>query len=99
MDFTKRLELEFQPPDHERFPCLGLAYRALEAGGSAPAALNAANEEAVRGFLAGRIRFTDIAAVCGRLLDEHPFQEDPDLDEVRRLDAWARQEVAAWAST
>jgi 1-deoxy-D-xylulose-5-phosphate reductoisomerase len=98
-DFTRPWALEFEPPDPQRFPAVRLGYEAAARGGTAGAVLNAANEEAVRGFLAGRLRFTDIAALCGRLLDEHPFQEDPDLDEVRRLDAWARQEVAAWAST
>jgi 1-deoxy-D-xylulose-5-phosphate reductoisomerase len=98
-DFTRPLTLEFEPPDPQRFPAVRLGHEAAARGGTAGAVLNAANEEAVRGFLAGRLRFTDIAALCGRLLDEHPFQEDPDLDEVRRLDAWARQEVAAWAST
>ena len=98
-DFTRPWALEFEPPDPQRFPAVRLGYEAAARGGTAGAVLNAANEEAVRGFLAGRLRFTDIAALCGRLLDEHAFQEDPDLDEVRRLDAWARQEVAAWAST
>ena len=98
-DFTRSWALEFEPPDPQRFPAVRLGHEAAARGGTAGAVLNAANEEAVSGFLAGRIRFTDIAAICGRLLEEHPFQEDPDLDEVRRLDAWARQEVAAWAST
>ena len=98
-DFTRPWALEFEPPDPQRFPAVRLGHEAAARGGTAGAVLNAANEEAVGGFLAGRLRFTDIAAVCGRLLDEHDFQEDPDLDEVRRLDAWARQEVAAWAST
>jgi 1-deoxy-D-xylulose-5-phosphate reductoisomerase len=98
-DFTRPWALEFEPPDPQRFPAVRLGHEAAARGGTAGAVLNAANEEAVRGFLAGRLRFTDIAAVCGRLLDQHAFQEDPDLDEVRRLDAWARQEVAAWAST
>ena len=48
-------------------------------------------------FSRGAIRFTDIAEVCRRLLDEHPFQENPTLDDVLRLDGWARQEVAKWA--
>jgi len=59
--------------------------------------LNAANEEAVRGFLEGAIRFIDIAEVCGRVLAEHPFHDNPTLDDIRRLDAWARQEVCKWA--
>src|SRR5262249_2839910 len=50
LDFTRAFHLDFEPPDHARFPCLGLAAKALEAGGTAPAVLNAANEEAVAAF-------------------------------------------------
>jgi len=96
-DFAQPLTLDFTPPDPERFPALRLGHEAAARGGTAGAVLNAANEEAVRGFLDGAIRFTDIADVCARVLDEHPFQPDPSLDEVRRLDAWARQEVVKWA--
>jgi 1-deoxy-D-xylulose-5-phosphate reductoisomerase len=74
-----------------------LGHEAAARGGTAGAVLNAANEEAVRGFLEGVLRFTDIADMCARVLDEHPFQPDPSLDDVRRLDAWARQEVVKWA--
>jgi 1-deoxy-D-xylulose-5-phosphate reductoisomerase len=95
-DFTQPWTLEFEPPDAARFPAVRLGHEAAARGGTAGAVLNAANEEAVRGFLEDRLRFTDIAEVCGRLLAEHDFQQDPELDEVRRLDAWARQEVAAW---
>ena len=95
-DFRQPLTLEFEPPDPVRFPAVRLGHEAAGRGGTAGAVLNAANEEAVRGFLAGRLRFTDITEICSRLLEEHPFQEHPDLDEVRRLDAWARQEVAEW---
>jgi 1-deoxy-D-xylulose-5-phosphate reductoisomerase len=97
LDFTQALRLEFEPPDLERFPAVRLGHEAAARGGTAGAVLNAANEEAVGGFLAGRLRFTDIAEVCARVLDEHPFEPEPALDEVRRLDAWARQEVAKWA--
>ena len=97
-DFTRPLSLDFEPPDPVRFPAVRLGHEAASRGGTAGAVLNAANEEAVRGFLEGTIRFTDIADVCARVLDEHPFQPDPSLDDVRRLDAWARQEVVKWAS-
>ena len=60
MDLTRAMRLDFEVPDRERFPCLDLAYRALAAGGSLPAVLNAANEEAVAAFLDGRIPFTAI---------------------------------------
>lgn len=96
-DFTRAMTLDFAPPDPERFPAVRLGHEAAARGGTAGAVLNAANEEAVRGFLEGAIRFTDIAGVCARVLDEHPFQPDPSLDDVRRLDAWARQEVVKWA--
>jgi 1-deoxy-D-xylulose-5-phosphate reductoisomerase len=97
LDLAEALRLDFEPPDEERFPAIRLGREAASRGGTAGAVLNAANEEAVGCFLAGRMRFTDIAAACGRALDEHPFQPDPSLEEIRRLDAWARQEVARWA--
>jgi 1-deoxy-D-xylulose-5-phosphate reductoisomerase len=97
LDLAEALRLDFEPPDEDRFPAVRLGREAASRGGTAGAVLNAANEEAVGCFLAGRMRFTDIAAACGRALDEHPFQPEPSLAEIRRLDAWARQEVARWA--
>jgi 1-deoxy-D-xylulose-5-phosphate reductoisomerase len=73
-----------------------LGHEAAARGGTAGVVLNAANEEAVRGFLAGAVRFTDIAEICGRVLDEHPYQDEPTLEDIGRLDAWARQEVGKW---
>ncbi|MFM8734607.1 MAG: 1-deoxy-D-xylulose-5-phosphate reductoisomerase [Pirellulales bacterium] len=96
LDFTQALTLSFEPPDVDRFPAVRLGHEAAARGGTAGCVLNAANEEAVGGFLAGRLRFTDIAGVCGRVLDEHPFEAEPTLEEIRRLDAWARREVATW---
>ena len=96
-DFAQSMTLEFFPPDPDRFPAVRLGHEAAARGGTAGAVLNAANEAAVRGFLDGALRFTDIAEVCARVLDEHPFQPDPSLDDVRRIDAWARQEVVTWA--
>ncbi len=97
LDFSETLRLDFEPPDLERFPAVRLGLEAAARGGTAGAVLNAANEEAVRGFLEGAMRFPDIAEICGRVLAEHPFQDTPTLDDVRRLDAWARQEVGKWA--
>jgi 1-deoxy-D-xylulose-5-phosphate reductoisomerase len=96
LDFAATMRLDFEPPDLDRFPALRLGHEAAARGGTAGAVLNAANEEAVRGFLAGAVRFTDIAEICGRVLAEHPFQDHPTLDDVCRLDAWARQEVGKW---
>jgi 1-deoxy-D-xylulose-5-phosphate reductoisomerase len=96
-DFSRAIALEFEPPDPARFPAVRLGHTAAARGGTAGAALNAANEQAVAGFLDGALAFTDIAEVCERVLDEHPYEPDPSLDEVRKVDGWARQEVVKWA--
>ncbi|MBV2233913.1 MAG: 1-deoxy-D-xylulose-5-phosphate reductoisomerase [Sterolibacterium sp.] len=91
LDLFQIGRLDFTPPDHQRFPCLGLAYDALRAGGSAPALLNAANEVAVAAFLAGRLPFTDIARIIARVLERIPASALPDLQAVLQADAAARQ--------
>ena len=98
LDFLAALRLDFEPPDPVRFPSLRLGHEAAARGGTAGAVLNAANEEAVGAFLAGKMRFTGIADACSRVLDGHAYQADPSLDDIRRLDAWARQEVVKWVS-
>jgi len=98
LDLASAGRLEFEPPDLDRFPCLGLAYRALEAGGSAPTVLNAANEVAVEAFLGGRLGFTAIPQVIGGVLDRHTVEEVTSLDVVRRADRWAREAAAAGAA-
>jgi len=80
----------FDPPDLHRFPCLGLAYAALREGGSAPAILNAANEEAVAAFLEGRIGFWDIQACVAATLEAIPAQTVRELGQVMEIDAQAR---------
>ncbi len=82
--------LGFERPDLERFPCLGLAYRALAAGGTAPAALSAANEIAVAAFVDGKIRFGDIAPCIAEVLDALAGEE-LSLEAVRRADRFARE--------
>ena len=81
--------LDFMQPDLERFPCLALAYRAGEAGGVAPVALNAADELAVEAFLAGQIGFTDIARVIEGVLEEAPTAPLT-WDALTDTDTWAR---------
>jgi 1-deoxy-D-xylulose-5-phosphate reductoisomerase len=98
LDFTRPLTLEFEPPDLDRFPAVRLGHEAAARGGTAGCVLNAANEAAVAGFLAGRLRFTDIADTCARVLDRHSFTAEPTLEQIRALDVWARQEVATWSS-
>ena len=95
IDFSRGLRLEFEAPDHERFPCLGLAYRALEGGGSLPAVLNAANEEAVGAFLDGRIGFPAIPEAIREVMDDHPPRTVATLDDVLAADAWARERTRA----
>jgi 1-deoxy-D-xylulose-5-phosphate reductoisomerase len=87
--------LSFEVPDRQRFPALGLAYAAAGAGGVVPAVMNAANEEAVNAFLAGRIRFTDIVTVVGTLMDGWGGAGSAaTLPDVLRADAQAREETA-----
>jgi 1-deoxy-D-xylulose-5-phosphate reductoisomerase len=86
--------LIFERPDRKRFPALRIAYAAAEAGGSAPAVLSGANEEAVLAFLSGRIPFTDIVRVVDRVLSawSAPFTARS-LQEVLDADAQARREA------
>jgi len=79
----------FEPVDHARFPCVRLAYRAVEAGGTYPAVLSAANEEAGRAFMQGKIRFVDIGAIVAAALDAHDAQPAR-LPEIEESDRWAR---------
>jgi 1-deoxy-D-xylulose-5-phosphate reductoisomerase len=90
MDFTRGMRLDFEAPDHGRFPCLGLAYRAIQAGGSLPAVLNAANEEAVAAFLDDLISFNSIPETIAEVMDAHPRATVRDLPDVLEADGWAR---------
>jgi 1-deoxy-D-xylulose-5-phosphate reductoisomerase len=94
LDLTKLATLHFEAPDAERFPCIRLAYRALREGGTLPAAMNAANEEAVKAFLAGRIRLTDIPHVIERVMDAHETREVASLDVVLDVDRRSRLDAA-----
>ncbi|HEX8070790.1 MAG TPA: 1-deoxy-D-xylulose-5-phosphate reductoisomerase [Pyrinomonadaceae bacterium] len=95
LDLTRLAALHFEAPDVERFPCVALAYRALRAGGTYPAALNAANEAAVAAFLDERIRLTDIPRVIERVLDQHAGGAVTDLESVLATDAAARAQATA----
>ncbi len=98
LDLTRMMALHFEPPDRETFPCLDLGFEVMRRGGTAGAALNAANEAAVERFLAGTIRFLDIPRACRAALENHTFDPRPALDDLWKVDAWARQEVARWTS-
>lgn len=91
LDLLQLAKLEFEPPDIRRFPCLGLAYQALQQGGTAPAILNAANEIAVQAFLANTLAFTAIPLVIERTLAAVVSQEATTLDIILDADQQARQ--------
>ncbi len=93
LDLCRMGQLHFEEPDPERFPCLPLAYRALEHGGTAPAVMNAANEVAVEAFLDRKISFLDIPNLIDMALAEHHLQPADTLHQVLAADAWARQVV------
>jgi len=92
-DFLKTGPLEFYPPDPEKFPCLGLAYRAVSVGGSMPAVLNGANEIAVEAFLSGKITFLDIPRVIEKTMDSHAPFEPRDIGDVVEADRWSREKT------
>lgn len=93
LDFSLWRQLDFHEPDFEKFVCLKLAYDALQAGGTAPAVLNAANEEAVHAFLQETIRFDRIAALVDGALQKHQNHRRADYDGVLAADRWARDFV------
>ncbi len=93
MDFAKPLQLDFAPPDRGRFPCLSLAYRALDSGGTAPATLNAANEEAVAAFLDGRAGFDDIPGTIDETLGDAAATPARCLEDVLDADRRAREQA------
>ncbi|MGB1222467.1 MAG: 1-deoxy-D-xylulose-5-phosphate reductoisomerase, partial [Alcanivoracaceae bacterium] len=99
LDFTRMGELSFEAPDVQRFPCLALARQALEAGGTATAVLNAANEEAVAAFLEGRIGFMEIAELVNRALESVLAPRCRNIDDVMDIDRAARRYVAACLSS
>jgi len=90
LDLVAVGQLAFERPDTDRFPCLRLARDAAEAGGTAPAVLNAANEVAVAAFLGGRLNFTRIAEVIDSVLQRHEVRQVTSLASVLAADGWAR---------
>jgi 1-deoxy-D-xylulose-5-phosphate reductoisomerase len=90
LDLTRAGRLDFHAPALDRFPCLGLAYRALRAGGTLPVVLNAANEVAVEAFLEQKLGFTAIPRVIERTMNAHQVESVSTLHVVRTVDRWAR---------
>jgi 1-deoxy-D-xylulose-5-phosphate reductoisomerase len=89
-DFAEIGSLNFEKPDLEKFPCLGLAMEACRRGGTLPAVLNAANEIAVEAFLADRLLFPEISVVVENALSRHAVTDEPGLNEILKADQWAR---------
>jgi 1-deoxy-D-xylulose-5-phosphate reductoisomerase len=98
LDLFAIARLDFEAPDEGRFPCLRLARQAAEAGNSAPAMLNAANEVAVAAFLDGRVRYPEIASIIEEVLNLEPVVALDDLDAVFTADAKARTLAGQWLS-
>lgn len=93
LDLLKGAQLNFLPVDYKLFPAVQLAYEVGRHGGGLPAAMNAANEEAVKSFLMGKIKFTDIISIVSKVVAAYQsenFAKDPDLDEILAVDSWAR---------
>ncbi len=99
LDLRTMGTLEFEPPDPVRFPCLVHAREALARGGTAPAALNAADEVAARLFLDGRIGFAEIASLVGRVLEHHRPQPATSVEAVLAADREARAQAEAYAAS
>ncbi|BAU40681.1 1-deoxy-D-xylulose-5-phosphate reductoisomerase [Leptolyngbya sp. O-77] len=95
LDLVKCGDLTFRAPDHQKYPCMGLAYAAGRAGGSMPAVLNAANEQAVDLFLREKIQFLDIPRLIEQTCDRHHPHNlpQPTLNDILAADQWARQAV------
>lgn len=94
LDLTALSGLTFTRPDLKRFPCLGLAYRAMADGESMPAVMNAANEIAVDAFLSNRISYLQIAELIERTMDNHQAHRLNSIDEVLEADRWGRTQAA-----
>jgi len=95
LDLAEYGGLTFEKPDFEKFPCLKLAIRAGKRGGTLPAVLNAANEIAVRSFMAGRIGFSDIPVIIDSVMSGHSFLKNPALHDILETDRWARDKAEA----
>ena len=93
LDFLSCGDLTFQAPDYDRFPSLQLAYQALKDGGTASAALNLSNDYSVQKFLENKIIFTDICKINRSALQDHPWIEHPNLNDLINLDSWVKKHV------
>ena len=93
LDFAMLGDLSFQAPDFDRFPCIKLAYLALDKMGTTPAVLNMANDYCVYKFLDEKIKFTDIPVIIESAMNNHEWTENPKLDYLKELDLWTENFV------
>lgn len=93
LDFSERFSLTFEPPNMEKFPCLGIAYDVLSRGGTAAAAMNGANEAAVEAFVSGAIAFNDIPVLIRRAIEEHDFIPHPTIDDLIETDIASKRKI------
>ncbi|MEN8906909.1 MAG: 1-deoxy-D-xylulose-5-phosphate reductoisomerase [Clostridiales bacterium] len=93
LDLLKVKDLTFEKPDREVFPALDIAFNAMKAGGTMPAVMNAANEEAVGLFLKEKIEFTDITKIISNVMERHQVKENPVISDILDCDLWARESV------
>jgi 1-deoxy-D-xylulose-5-phosphate reductoisomerase len=98
IDWSKPMSLHWEPVDLDRYPALQLGWEVAAKGGTSGAVLNAANEAAVERFLQGQICFTHIAEATRQVLNQHNFSPKPTLEELSRLDHWARMEISRWTA-
>ncbi|HNW48796.1 MAG TPA: 1-deoxy-D-xylulose-5-phosphate reductoisomerase, partial [Bacteroidales bacterium] len=90
VDFAKLAKFEFHSPDHEKFPCIGMAYEAIKKGGNIPCAMNAANEIAVEAFLNGKIQFVSIPKIIENVIIGTEFVAEPTLEDIYKTNDKAR---------
>jgi 1-deoxy-D-xylulose-5-phosphate reductoisomerase len=96
LDWSSASRLEFAPPDRQKFPCVSLAYRALDMGGTAPAVVNASDEVAVEAFLDRQIAFSDIPTLIREALDAHEVRPANTMEAILAADRWAREFARQW---
>jgi len=96
LDLINCADLTFEKPDYNRFPCIALGFKVLERFGSSGAALNLSNDYAVYRFLNEEIQFTDIPRINESVLEEHPWIEEPSLEDLLELDEWVKNYVTTY---
>ena len=96
LDLIKIKSLDFEAPDYDKFPCLGLAYKAIDMGGNAPTILNAANEIAVDAFLSESIGFNQIAELIKFCLNTIKSEALDSIETVLKVDKFTRQHAVTW---